>query len=57
VWLSAEQEGIFSDNHLDLAPGIPKTVEFLALHNGSSAFVAAAPGTLAVHSLVNWIQG
>lgn len=57
VWLSAEQEGIFSDNHLDLAPGIPKTVEFLALRNGSSAFVTAAPGTLTVHSLVNWIQG
>lgn len=57
VWLSAEQEGIFSDNHLDLAPGIPKTVEFLVMRNGSSAFVTAAPGTLTVHSLVNWIQG
>ncbi len=57
VWLTAEQEGIFSDNHLDLAPGIPKTVEFLTLRNGASAFEVAAPGALTVQSLVNWIQG
>ncbi len=57
VWLSAEQEGIFSDNHLDLAPGIPKTVEFLALGRGGSAFEVASPGKLTVRSLVDWIQG
>ncbi|AET60219.1 beta-galactosidase/beta-glucuronidase [Paenibacillus terrae HPL-003] len=57
VWLSAEQEGIFSDNHLDLAPGISKTVGFLALGRGGSAFEAASPGKLTVRSLVDWIQG
>ncbi|WP_226000189.1 beta-mannosidase [Paenibacillus sp. BJ-4] len=56
VWLSAEREGIFSDNHLDLAPGIPKIVEFMDLRNGASAFEAASPGRLTVQSLIDWIK-
>lgn len=57
VWLSAEREGIFSDNHLDLAPGIPKIVEFMALNNDTSTFEAVSPGTLTVQSLADWTQG
>jgi beta-mannosidase len=56
VWLSADQEGIFSDNHLDLAPGISKTVDFLTLGRGASAFEAASPGKLTVRSLADWIR-
>lgn len=55
VWLSSEEEGIFSDNFFDLIPGIPVTVHFRVRSNGEEAFVSGAPGEITVHSMVNFV--
>ncbi|CAM3477560.1 beta-mannosidase [Marinicrinis lubricantis] len=53
VTLSAETEGIFSDNHFDLIPGIPKVVEFRIRRSGEDHFSAAVPGELTIRSLAD----
>ena len=58
VWLSAEQEGIFSDNDFDLIPGIPRTVQFMArsFDRDEKPFVPAKPAGLTVRSMIDWIR-
>ncbi|WP_059042120.1 beta-mannosidase [Paenibacillus rubinfantis] len=57
VWISAEEEGIFSDNYFDLIPGIPVTVEFRRRGGESSVepFVAGNPGKLTVRSMIDFV--
>ncbi|MNJ47856.1 hypothetical protein D3C77_430280 [compost metagenome] len=55
VWLSAEEEGIFSDNFFDLIPGIPYTVSFRRRSSGEEAFIPGKPGALAVRSMKDFI--
>lgn len=55
VYLTAEQEGIFSDNFFDLLPGEPKTVEFFISGGGASDFTPAAPQGLEVRSMADYI--
>ncbi len=57
VWISAEEEGIFSDNYFDLIPGIPLTVEFRKRGGEGSGepFVAGHPGKLIVRSMVDFV--
>ncbi|GJM82944.1 hypothetical protein HMSSN139_54400 [Paenibacillus sp. HMSSN-139] len=57
VWISAEEEGIFSDNYFDLIPGVPVTVEFRRRGGTDSAepFVAGNPGRLTVRSMADFV--
>ncbi|OAS21847.1 beta-mannosidase [Paenibacillus oryzisoli] len=56
VWISAEVEGIFSDNYLDLIPGIPVTVEFQQRSYGvGEAFTPGNPGKLTVQSMADFV--
>ena len=55
VWLSAEAEGVFTDNFFDLVPGIPKTVAFLA-RGGPDAFAPGRPGRVEVRSLIDFVK-
>lgn len=58
VWISAEHEGIFSDNFFDLLPGVPMTVEFRQRGGSTSseAFVSGDPGKLQVRSMADFIM-
>ena len=56
VWLTAEADGIFSDNYFDLLPGVPHTVEFLARPEGSVAFLPAEPGAVTVCSMADFVH-
>lgn len=57
VYLTAEQEGIFSDNFFDLLPGEPKTVQFLLRGgNGAPDFVPAVPEGLEVRSMADFVK-
>ncbi|MFD1175517.1 glycoside hydrolase family 2 protein [Paenibacillus puldeungensis] len=58
VWISAEHEGIFSDNFFDLLPGVPMMVEFRQRGGSTSseAFVSGVPGKLQVRSMVDFIM-
>ncbi|WNS41411.1 glycosyl hydrolase 2 galactose-binding domain-containing protein [Paenibacillus sp. MMS20-IR301] len=55
VYLTAEQEGIFSDNYFDLLPGEPKTVQFSLSGQGRSGFAPAVPQGLEVRSMADYI--
>lgn len=57
VWLSAEEEGIFTDNFFDLIPGVPHTVTFRRRSSGhAAAFVPGKPGALTVRSMREFIR-
>ncbi|WFB59939.1 glycoside hydrolase family 2 protein [Paenibacillus sp. BR1-192] len=56
VWLSAEEEGFYSDNFFDLIPGIPVTVSFSRRDNGEQAFVPGKPGRAEVRSMADCID-
>ncbi|MUG44141.1 beta-mannosidase [Paenibacillus woosongensis] len=56
VWLSAEEEGIFTDNFFDLIPGVPHTVTFQRRSSGNEAFVPGKPGALTVSSMRDFIR-
>ncbi|WP_055109205.1 beta-mannosidase [Paenibacillus ihumii] len=55
VWLSTEEEGIFSDNFFDLIPGVPHTVTFYRRSSGEEAFTQGKPGALTVSSMKDFI--
>lgn len=55
VWLSAEEEGIFSDNFFDLIPGEPHVVTFHRRSNGNEAFSLGKPGLLTIRSMKDFI--
>ncbi|UQZ34914.1 beta-galactosidase [Paenibacillus sp. PK3_47] len=57
VYLTAEEEGIFSDNFFDLLPGEAKTVQFSLRRSGAGEqdFTPAAPKGLAVLSMADFI--
>ncbi|MFB5759806.1 beta-mannosidase [Paenibacillus medicaginis] len=56
VWLSAEHEGIFTDNDFDLVPGVPKTIGFLTGGGDSSYFQPQAPGQVTVRSITDYVK-
>lgn len=56
VYLTAEEEGIFSDNFFDLLPGEPKTVQFMLRGNGERDFIPAAPKGLEIHSMADYVK-
>ncbi|MHA6534057.1 beta-mannosidase [Paenibacillus sp. BAC0078] len=57
VYLTAEEEGIFSDNFFDLLPGETKTVEFFLRGNATEDFIPAAPKGLEIHSMADYVNG
>ncbi|MNW68754.1 hypothetical protein D3C74_476020 [compost metagenome] len=56
VYLTAEEEGIFSDNFFDLLPGEPKTVQFSLRGSGEQDFIPAAPKGLEVRSMADYVK-
>lgn len=55
VWLSAEADGVFTDNFFDVIPGKPVSVQFLARSSGSGdAFVPSSAGRLEVRSMADF---
>lgn len=56
VYLTAEEEGIFSDNFFDLLPGELKTVQFSLRGSGAQGFVPAAPKGLEVRSMADYVM-
>ncbi|MNF11119.1 hypothetical protein D3C80_2122580 [compost metagenome] len=63
VYLTAEQEGIFSDNFFDLLPGEEKTVQFLqsggltaGVEAGTPDFTPAVPQGLEVRSMADYVK-
>ncbi|MNL74766.1 hypothetical protein D3C87_2004490 [compost metagenome] len=54
--MTAEEEGIFSDNFFDLLPGELKTVEFFLRGSGDQDFIPAAPKGLEIHSMADYID-
>ncbi|MCL6605558.1 MAG: glycoside hydrolase family 2 protein [Paenibacillus sp.] len=56
VYLTSEDEGIFSDNFFDLLPGQSKIVEFSLRGTGGKDWIRTAPKGLAVHSLADFID-
>ncbi|ASA25906.1 beta-mannosidase [Paenibacillus donghaensis] len=56
VYLTAEEEGVFSDNFFDLLPGEPKTVQFMLRGNREQAFIPAAPKGLEIRSMADYVQ-
>ncbi|MEK3731800.1 glycoside hydrolase family 2 protein [Paenibacillus sp. FSL M8-0334] len=56
VWLSQEEEGIYSDNYFDLIPGIPVTVAFYRRSDEDQPFVPGSPGSVKVRSMVDCID-
>jgi len=55
VRLTAEHDGIFSDNYFDLIPGRPKVVAFLSREEGEAEFKPAFPGKLEAHSMIDFL--
>ncbi|KGE19298.1 beta-mannosidase [Paenibacillus wynnii] len=56
VYLTSEDEGIFSDNFFDLLPGQSKTVEFSLRGTGGKDWIPAAPKGLKVQSMADFID-
>ncbi|OKP92811.1 beta-galactosidase [Paenibacillus sp. P3E] len=56
VYLTTEEEGIFSDNFFDLLPGETKTVEFFLRGSGEADFVPAAPKGLEIRSMADYVE-
>lgn len=55
VYLTAGQEGIFSDNFFDLLPGQPKRVSFYRRDDGAEPLVQTEAEGLAVRSMKDFI--
>ena len=55
VWLSAEREGMFTDNFFDLIPGVAKTVEFRLRESGEAMSKPAAAGKVQVCSMIDFL--
>jgi len=56
VWISSENEGIFSDNYFDLIPGIPVTVEFLSRTVKDGRFVPGNPAGIEIRSMIDFVK-
>lgn len=56
VYLSSDDEGIFSDNFFDLLPGQSKTIEFWQRGKNGVDWIPAAPSGLKVQSMVDFIS-
>ncbi|WP_438496737.1 beta-mannosidase [Paenibacillus sp. IHBB 3054] len=57
VWLTATEDGRFSDNFFDLIPGIPKTVEFRRRTSGEMTSRPTLPGRINVCSMADCLAG
>lgn len=56
VYLTSEDEGIFSDNYFDLLPGQPKTITFSERGNDGRDWIPGAPKGLKVQSMVDFVS-
>ncbi|WP_431803120.1 beta-mannosidase [Halobacillus andaensis] len=56
VWLSSEEEGIFSDNYFDLLPGEVKRISFLRKPTKEHGFSPGSPGKIEVKSMTDFIN-
>jgi beta-mannosidase len=56
VYLTSEDEGIFSDNYFDLLPGQPKTITFSKRGNDGRDWIPGAPKGLKVQSMVDFVS-
>lgn len=56
VWLSAESEGVFSDNFIDLIPGSPRILTFLRRSPGKSSFHPAPAGKVTAMSMADCVR-
>ncbi|MFC7063358.1 beta-mannosidase [Halobacillus seohaensis] len=52
VWISSENEGVFTDNYFDLLPGVAKKVQF---HSRDTSFSPSSPGNIVVQSMYNFM--
>ncbi|MFD2613413.1 beta-mannosidase [Paenibacillus gansuensis] len=60
VWLTAEEEGMFSDNFFDLLPGVPVTVQFIRRRTpeestSANFFVPGSPAAVEVRSMADFV--
>ncbi|MDO3408815.1 glycoside hydrolase family 2 TIM barrel-domain containing protein [Saccharibacillus sp. CPCC 101409] len=55
VWLSAEAEGVFTDNFFDLIPGEPVTVEFQA-RRPDGTLASGPAGAVEVKSMADFVK-
>ncbi|MFD2671878.1 beta-mannosidase [Marinicrinis sediminis] len=55
VWLTAEEEGMFSDNDFDLLPGKPKTIHFYGRNIQQQQFQPAQPGRVEATSIADYM--
>ncbi|WP_169084828.1 beta-mannosidase [Paenibacillus sp. PL91] len=55
VWLTAEGEGMFSDNFFDLIPGVAKTVEFRLRESSEKMSKPAAAGKVQARSMIDFL--
>lgn len=56
VWLTAEHEGMFSNNYFDLVPGVIKQVEFRLRNSGEAASKPAAAGKVNARSMIDFLK-
>lgn len=56
VWVTAEREGMFSDNFFDLIPGVAKTVEFRIRESGEAVSKPAAAGKVQARSMIDFLK-
>jgi beta-mannosidase len=56
VYLTSEDEGIFSDNYFDLLPGQSKTIAFSQRGGEGRDWIPAVPKGLKVQSMVDFVS-
>jgi len=55
VWITAEQEGMFTDNFFDLIPGVAKIVDFRLRESGEAVSKPAAAGKVQARSMIDFL--
>lgn len=55
VWITAEHEGMFTDNFFDLIPGVAKIVEFRLRESGEAASKPIAAGKVQARSMIDFL--
>ncbi|WP_141503926.1 beta-mannosidase [Paenibacillus luteus] len=55
VWITAEHDGMFSDNFFDLIPGVAKIVEFQLRETGESMSKPVHAGNVQARSMIDFL--
>ncbi|MEN1984760.1 beta-mannosidase [Paenibacillus hubeiensis] len=56
VWISSENEGVFTDNFFDVIPGIPVKVKFVSRAELQGAGGNTGPGAVQIRSMADFIK-